>query len=92
MQDDKIIRIPNTVFDFQISLEKVVKFIHINIYKKLARQIAKRESDARLVFCVKTANYLSEKANYIFISHAEFQNIFQNSVINVCKKFSDVAF
>jgi len=34
----------------------MIKFVHVNIYQKLASKIAKRQANAKLVFCMKTTD------------------------------------
>ncbi len=46
VQYDKIVCISDAMFDLQFALEKVIKFVHVYVHQKLAREIAKRQTDA----------------------------------------------
>jgi len=48
--DKKVVSIANIVFNMQIMLHKLVTFVHIHIGKKLAREIAYRQSFPRRIF------------------------------------------
>ena len=69
----------------------MIELVHINIHEKLASQIAKRQPNAVPVFGIKATDNFPKKAYYIFIVHSSPQNIFKNRMVNICKKFSDVA-
>lgn len=65
MQNDEIVRVSDAVSDFHFSLQKMIELVHINIYQKLAGEIAQRQSDIRPVFGVETSDNLAQKQDGI---------------------------
>ena len=92
MQNDEIVGVPDAMGNFHISFQKVVKLVHVNIYQKLAGEIAQRQADVRSVLRVKTPDHFAQKQDRISAPDMLFQNITQNLMIDVGEEFSDIAF
>ena len=73
-KNNKIVAISDVMFFFQFVLDKLVKFVHIDIYKKLARKVAKWKSDA-FSHRLKTFNNIFKKFNYVFVFNMFAQDV-----------------
>ena len=74
VQNNEIIRISNVVCDFQISFQKMIELVHVDVHQKLAGKITQRQTDMPFVLSMKTSNDFSEEPYDIFICNSTFQN------------------
>ena len=44
MENNKIIRVSDVVFNFEFVFDELIKFIHVDIYQKLRCEITKRKT------------------------------------------------
>ena len=70
----------------------MIEPVHVNVYQKLAGEIAQGQADVRPVFCVETPYHFAQKQDRISAPDLLFQNITQNLMIDVGEEFSDIAF
>lgn len=90
-QDYKIIGVANAIANFQLPLQKLIECIHIDIYQKLACEIAKRQADTGHISCMKAVDNFTEKPEHVFVLNVLPQNIFQNCMIDAREKLLHVA-
>lgn len=92
--DNKIVRIANIIFYLQLLFHKLIKLIHVDISKKLRRQVTDRESfsDKKVGrFSTKTFNDFFHKPHCVGIFDFSPQELDQNGMVNAVKKLSYVA-
>src|SRR3989338_1863656 len=89
-QNKKIIRISNIVFRFHLMLHKLIKFVHVDIGKKLGSKIPKGNSLAGK--SMKTFDNRGKKRQNFLVLNIHTENIQKNIVIYTGKKFLNVAF
>ncbi len=70
----------------------MIELVHVNVYQKLAGEIAQGQADVRSVLGVETFDHFAQKQDRISAPDMLFQNITQNLMIDVGEEFSDIAF
>ncbi len=91
----KIVCVANIIFYFQFFLHKLIKFIHVDIGKKLRGQIANRESFSSKKIRRLTSealNYFFHKPQCIRVFYFSTQKLDQNGVINTIEELSHITF
>ena len=59
MENDKIVRVSDTVSHFHFPFQKVIEFVHVNVHQKLAGEIAQRQADGRVIFSMETSDHFT---------------------------------
>ena len=72
-------------------LRKLIELIHIDIHKKLTREITERQTNA-LARRMKTADNLREKPEYIIIRDMALQYLNEYALVYRSKELSYIAF
>lgn len=85
VNNHKIVSIAKIERNPQFVLHELVKLVHINVRKKLAGQVADRQTPG------KAANNDVEKPNRFFVFYPFFQDVNQNIVIYRLKEFLNIA-
>ncbi len=70
----------------------MIELVHVNVYQKLAGEIAQGQADVRSVLGVETSDHFAQKQDRISAPDMFFQNITQNLMIDIGEEFSDIAF
>src|SRR3989344_3090775 len=92
MQENEIIGVSYIVFYLQLSFQKLIKLVHINIHEELACEIPEWQTNAWFAFRMEAIDDFIQKPKRIVTSDAPPQDIFQYSVINARKELLDIAF
>jgi len=80
------------VFCFQFVFYILIKFVHIDIYQKLACEIAQRQAITRGSTSWKAIHYLPQEPHNILVGYIPLKDCKQNLVVYRGKELADVAF
>ena len=87
----EIVGITEIIFYLQSAFHKLVKLVHINVNKYLRSEIAERQTHAQ-AGRGETLDDFPQKPDNFFVGNVVFQNAKYHSMVNVRKKFLDIAF
>lgn len=76
IHDHKIIGVANAIANFQFTFQKLIKFIHINIHKELARKIPERQTNTGTPLRMKAVDDFAKEPKNIVIPNMPLQNFF----------------
>lgn len=98
----KVVSIANIVFTVQSMFQKLITFVHIDIGKKLAREIADGQPFLQCISTLSlslsqarrfvTPNHFSHKPARIRIDYSFFENAEQNVVVDAVEELPYIAF
>ena len=80
MNNNKVVSIADAITNFRLSFQKLIKFIHINVYEELACKITEWQADAGPILRMKTVDDFAQEPCDIAIFNASPQNIFQGGI------------
>jgi hypothetical protein len=88
----KIVGVSYVVFRFQRMLRKLIKIIHVNVDEDLRGYITEREPYAGPPRCAETVYDALEKPEKLGRGNALSQDSLEDTVVDIRKEFSDIAF